>query len=146
MLENTCTELQTVINNTNVEKTELINLVNLKHNESIQYHNEIQRLNHVLLEQTNEFKRILDEKENILKNQSESCSNCESIILSLKEKDEIIMTLNQNLNEYEKLKSELVNTNETVKQLTKKCEDLDKSLTIQLDTVMKLTAENIQVS
>lgn len=146
ILENTCTELQTVINNTNIEKTELINLVNLKHNESIQYHNEIQRLNHVLLEQTNEFKRILDEKENFLKNQSENCSNCESFILSIKEKDEIIMSLNQNLNEYEKLKSELVNTNKTVKHLTNKCEDLDKSLTLQLDTVKKLTAENVQLS
>ncbi|CAH0718359.1 unnamed protein product, partial [Brenthis ino] len=146
LLENTCTELQTVINNTNVEKTELINLVNLKHNESIQYHNEIQRLNHVLLEQSNEFKRILEEKDMLLKNHSEICSNCETLRLSLKEKDEIIMVLNQNISDYDRLKSEFANNSETIKQLNKKCEDLDKSLTIQLETVKKLTAENVQLS
>ncbi|CAH2098582.1 unnamed protein product [Euphydryas editha] len=145
-LENTCVEFKGLIDKSTVEKTELINLVNLKHNESIQYHNEIQRLNHVLLEQTNDFKRIIEEKDTLLKNCSSSCSTCENLRQSLKEKDEVIMNLNQNLSDYERLKVELVNASDTVKNLTKKCEDLDKSLTIQLEIVKKLTAENVQLS
>lgn len=145
LLENTCKEFKAVIDNSTIEKNELINLVNLKHNESIQYHNEIQRLNQVLLEQNNEFKRIIEEKDSLLKNTSDNCTNCERIRLSLKEKDEIIMALNQNISDNERLKAELLNASDTVKNLTKKCEDLDKSLTIQLETVKKLTAENVQV-
>ncbi|XP_045781136.1 thyroid receptor-interacting protein 11-like isoform X1 [Maniola jurtina] len=146
LLENTCKEFKTVIDNATLEKNELINLVNLKHNESIQYHNEIQRLNQVMIEQNNEFKRIIEEKDLLIKNNSESCANCETIRLSLKEKDEMIMALNQNVSEHERLKSELGNASESVKNLTKRCEDLDKSLTIQLETVKKLTAENAQLS
>ncbi|XP_050357884.1 putative leucine-rich repeat-containing protein DDB_G0290503 isoform X2 [Nymphalis io] len=146
-LENTCVEFKAIIDNTTVEKNELIKLVNMKHNESIQYHNEIQRLNHVLLEQNNEFKRIIDEKDTLLRDKgSNSCATCETIRQTLKEKDEIILALNQSTNEHERLKAELSNASETVKNLTKRCEDLDKSLTIQLDIVKKLTAENMQLS
>ncbi|XP_039761412.1 thyroid receptor-interacting protein 11-like isoform X2 [Pararge aegeria] len=146
LLENTCKEFKTVIDNATIEKNELINLVNLKHNESIQYHNEIQRLNQVLLEQNNEFKRILEEKDVLLKNYAKNCTNCDTIRQNLKEKDEIIMALNQNVSEHERLKSELDSASQAYKTLTKKCEDLDKRLTNQLETVKKLTAENTQLS
>ncbi|XP_047540993.1 thyroid receptor-interacting protein 11-like isoform X1 [Vanessa atalanta] len=145
-LENACAEFKAIIDNATVEKNELIKLVNMKHNESIQYHNEIQRLNHVLLEQNTEFKRIIEEKDALLRDRSSNCTTCETIRQTLKEKDEIILALNQSTNEHERLKVELANVSDTVQNLTKRCEDLDKSLTIQLDIVKKLTAENMQLS
>ncbi|CAG9789951.1 unnamed protein product [Diatraea saccharalis] len=144
-LENTCLEYKTIIDNTTVEKTELINLVNLKHNESIQYHTEIQRLNHVLLEQSNEFKKVIEEKE-MLRNKTDGCESCDRLRITLKEKDEMIMRLTHNANDTENLQTELINASESVKVLTEKCDNLDKSLAIQLETVKKLTAENAQLS
>ncbi|XP_038217042.1 thyroid receptor-interacting protein 11-like [Zerene cesonia] len=146
LLENKCLEYQAIIDKENTEKAELINLVSLKHNESLQYHGEIQRLNKVILEQTNEFKKVIDEKDALISNHSDSCLNCDKLIVTIKEKDEIIMSLNQNLTDHEILKAELLNAKDTVVNLTKKCEDLDKSLTIQLEIVRKLTAENVQLS
>ncbi|CAG4960945.1 unnamed protein product [Parnassius apollo] len=145
-LENVYMEYQSIIEKTQSEKANLINLINLKHNESLQYHNEIQRLNHVILEQTNEYKRIIEEKDLLLQNSTNNCSSCDSLRVIIKEKDEIIMSLNQNVSEYEKLKTDLTNAGEAIKNLTKRCEDLDKSLTIQLETVKKLTTENAQLS
>ncbi|XP_047513867.1 thyroid receptor-interacting protein 11-like [Pieris napi] len=145
-LENTCSEYKLNIEKETAEKAELIKLVSLKHNESLQYHAEIQRLNHVILEQNTEFKKIFEEKDSLLKNQTESCLNCEKLLGTIKERDEAIVSLNQSLSDYERLKAELTNATETMCNLTKKCEDLDKSLTIQLETVKKLTAENIQLS
>ncbi|XP_037293074.1 thyroid receptor-interacting protein 11 isoform X2 [Manduca sexta] len=145
-IENTVGEYKTAIDNSTAEKTELINLINLKHNESMQYHNEIQRLNHVILEQTNEFKRIIEERERLLHNASENCSACESLKITLKEKDEIIVALNQNASEYERVKTELANASEVVRNMTEKYDNLDKNLAIQLETVKKLTAENAQLS
>ncbi|CAK1549153.1 unnamed protein product [Leptosia nina] len=145
-LDNTCLDYKSNLQREVNEKAELIKLVSLKHNESIQYHAEIQRLNQVLVEQNNEFRKIVTEKDTLLKDCTEKCQNCEKLLSSVKEKDEIIMSLNQNLSDFEKLKIELFTTSETVHNLTTKCEDLDKSLTIQLETVKKLTAENIQLS
>lgn len=145
-LERVSSEYKLVIDAATAEKAELINLINLKHNESIQYHNEIQRLNHVLLEQNNEFKRIVEEKDKVIQNQSEICSNCEKLSITLKEKDEIIIALNNNLNDYERLKTEIQNASGIVKNLTEKCDNLDRSLVIQQEAVKKLTAENAQVN
>ncbi|XP_032524396.2 thyroid receptor-interacting protein 11 isoform X2 [Danaus plexippus] len=145
-LEKTCEELKTTINNSIAEKNELINLVNLKHNESIQYHNEIQRLNHILVEQTTEFKKIIEEKDITIRHIADGCSNCEVLRTTIKEKDEIILALNQNVSDYERTKSELVNATETVKSLTKRCEDFDKNITIEKQKVKNLTAENAQLS
>lgn len=145
-MEKSCTEYKTILENATKEKSELINLINLKHNESIQYHTEIQRLNHILLEQTSEFKRIIEEKDALIQNKTENCTNCENLKITLKEKDEIIKSLNQNSTEYETMKSELLKANETIKNLTEKCDTLDKSLAIQLEAVKELTAQNVQVS
>ncbi|XP_072933789.1 uncharacterized protein [Epargyreus clarus] len=144
-LEHTCAEYKNLLDTATVEKNDLINLITLKHNESIQYHNEIQRLNQVLMEQTNEFKKIIAEKD-AAQNSSSNCQNCEKLSIALKEKDEKIMSLNQNMNDQETLRAELQKSSEIIRNLTKKCEDLDKSLTIQLETVKKLTAENVQLS
>ncbi|GBP29635.1 Thyroid receptor-interacting protein 11 [Eumeta japonica] len=147
-LQKTCTEHKTIIDNASVEKNELINLISLKHNESIQYHNEIQRLNHVILEQNNEFKKMLEEKDRLLQTHSvlhKPCSDCENLKSGLKEKDETIMKLNQNLSDFERTKNELMNANDVIQNLTEKCENLDKNLTIQLDTVKSLTAQNTQL-
>lgn len=60
------TTLKTTIDNMNKEKNELIGLITIKHNENIQYHQEIQRLNQLLyleIEKTKNF----------------SCSNCTSL-------------------------------------------------------------------
>lgn len=143
-LDKVVIEYKAIIDQVSVEKTELINLINLKHNESVQYHNEIQRLNVLILEQTNEFKKLIEEKDRLLQNHSE-CGNCERLRITLKEKDEIIIALNQNVTEFDRVKSELMNSSETVRLLTEKCDNLDKSLAIQLDAVKKLTAENMQV-
>ncbi|KAJ2939076.1 hypothetical protein O0L34_g10265 [Tuta absoluta] len=149
-LKETVCEYITTIENAAKEKSELINLINLKHNESIQYHNEIQRLNQVLLEQTNEHKRIVEEKDNLInyhtQSKSDSCANCENLRMTLKEKDEIILTLNMNTTEYERLKAELVQANQTIISLKERCENLDKSLAIQLENVKRLTAEQAQLS
>lgn len=145
-MEKSCTEYKTILENATKEKSELINLINLKHNESIQYHTEIQRLNHILLEQTSEFKRIIEEKDAFIQNKTENCTNCENQKITLKEKDEIIKSLNQNSTEYETMKSELLKAHVTIKNLSEKCDTLDKSLAIQLEAVKKLTAENAQVS
>ncbi|XP_049882043.1 thyroid receptor-interacting protein 11-like isoform X2 [Pectinophora gossypiella] len=144
--EKACDEYKATLEIAANEKSELINLINLKHNESIQYHNEIQRLNHAILEQTNEFKRVIEEKDLLIRNKSSSCSNCENLKITLREKDDIIITLNQNIADYEMLKSELARANDTIKSLTERCENLDKSMAIQLETVRKLTAENVQLS
>lgn len=144
-LETACLEYTTILENATKEKTDIINLITLKHNESIQYHNEIQRLNHVLLEQTNEFKKAIEEKDKLIQNSSESCSNCARLRITLKEKDEINMSLHQNATQYEQMKSELMNASDTVRSLTERCENLDRSLAIQLENVKKLTAENLQV-
>ncbi|KAL0810274.1 hypothetical protein ABMA28_010436 [Loxostege sticticalis] len=145
-IEKVCLEYKTAIDNATTERTELINLLNLKHNESMQYHGEIQRLNHVILEQTNEFNRVIEEKDRLLQNCSESCSNCERLRITLKEKDEIIMKLTHNSGDQDILKTELLNATESIKVLTEKCDNLDKSLAIQLETVKRLTAENLQLS
>lgn len=143
--EQACVEFKTILDNTTAEKNELINLVNLKHNESLQYHNEIQRLNHVLLEQSNEFKKVMEEKQQ-LASINDSCQQCDNLRITLREKDEIILTLNQNNSILESHKADLLNANETLKNLTEKCDSLEKNLEIQLDTVKQLTAEKIQVS
>lgn len=149
-LEKACLEYQALHDSITTEKTELIGLINLKHNESIQYHNEIQRLNHVLLEQTNEFKKTLEEKENVTNlnatNVSESCFHCENLNITLKEKDEIIMGLTHNASDCERLKADLLNASNSINALTQKCDNLDKSLAKQLEIVKKLTAENVQLS
>ncbi|XP_073965940.1 LOW QUALITY PROTEIN: uncharacterized protein [Choristoneura fumiferana] len=143
--EKACVEYKTILDNTTAEKNELINLVNMKHNESLQYHNEIQRLNHVLLEQSNEFKKVIDEKQHLTQI-NDSCQQCDNLRITLREKDEIILALNQNNSVFEKHKADLLNANETLKSLTEKCDSLEKNLEIQLDTVKQLTAEKIQLS
>lgn len=143
-LEKLSNEYKAMIEKSTSEKPELINLINLKHNESIQYHNEIQRLNQVILEQTNEFKRIIDEKDKAI-HQTANCTSCDNIRVTLKEKDEIIKTLNQNVTECDRLKTELGNASEALKNLTEKCDSLNKNLAIQLEANRKLTAENAQV-
>lgn len=145
-IEKSCMEYKTILENATKEKSELINLINLKHNESIQYHTEIQRLNHILLEQTSEFKRIIEEKDSLLQNKTHNCTNCENLKITLKEKDEIIKSLNQNSTEHETMKLELLKATETIKNLSEKCDNLDKSLAIQLEAVKELTAEKVQVS
>ncbi|KAJ8708169.1 hypothetical protein PYW08_010535 [Mythimna loreyi] len=145
-VEKMATEYKTIIDAAMNEKTELINLINLKHNESIQYHNEIQRLNHVILEHTNEYKKVIEEKDNLIHNSALNCSNCENLKMTLKEKDGIIISLNQNIAEFEKVKAELVTAVETVANLTERCDNLQKNLTVQTENVKKLTAENLQLS
>ncbi|KAH9632435.1 hypothetical protein HF086_010828 [Spodoptera exigua] len=139
-------EYKSIIDTAMTEKTELINLINLKHNESIQYHNEIQRLNHVILEQTNEYKKVIEEKDKQLQNTTDHCKNCENLMITLKEKDGIIISLSQNASGFEKAMSDLVAASESVKTLSEKCENLEKSLSVQMEIVKKLTAENIQLS
>lgn len=139
-------EYKSIIDTAMTEKTELINLINLKHNESIQYHNEIQRLNHVILEQTNEYKKVLEEKDKQLQNSTDHCKNCENLMVTLREKDGIIVSLSQNASGLEKAMADLVAASESVKLLTEKCENLEKNLAIQVETVKKLTAENLQLS
>ncbi|XP_068624368.1 thyroid receptor-interacting protein 11-like [Battus philenor] len=139
-------EYQNIVEQSQIEKASLINLVNLKHNESLQYHNEIQRLNHVILEQTEEYKKMIEEKDALLQNTTNNCLNCDTIKIALKEKDEIIAELNRNIADYDKLKVDYHNASETIKNLTKKCEDLDKNFRIQLETVKQLTAENVQLA
>lgn len=45
------------------ERDELVNIVTIKHNESLQYHGEIQRLTHLLNEQTSQLQKIIAEKD-----------------------------------------------------------------------------------
>uniref|UniRef100_A0A2A4K7U0 GRIP domain-containing protein n=2 Tax=Heliothis virescens TaxID=7102 RepID=A0A2A4K7U0_HELVI len=143
--EKMASEYKSIIDSTLVEKTELINLINLKHNESIQYHNEIQRLNHVILEQTNEFKKAIEDKDRLVQN-SGNCTNCENLRVTLKEKDGIIISLNQTKTDYDKAMADLLAANETIKNLTERCDKLDKNLAAQMETVKKLTAEKLQLS
>ncbi|KAL4707512.1 hypothetical protein ACJJTC_000264, partial [Scirpophaga incertulas] len=143
LLEKSLIEYKSVNDTINAEKAELINLINLKHNESLQYHNEIQRLNHALLEQSNEFKRILEDKEKIVQNTS-TCSNCENFRVTLKEKDEIIKNITHQTGDNDKLRIELVNASESLNALTAKCDNLELSLASSLETIKKLTAEKTQ--
>lgn len=148
-LEVECNKQKDLIEKATTEKSEYINLITVKHNESIQYHNEIQRLNQVILEQTNDFKRIYEEKESQLKNYSESsknCVSCNELMTNIKQKDEIIASMRENVAEYDRIQSELTHAKETIRQLSEKCESLDKSLTIQLEVVKGLTAEKDKVS
>ncbi|KAJ8705906.1 hypothetical protein PYW07_010683 [Mythimna separata] len=145
-VEKMAAEYKSIIDGAMNEKTELINLINLKHNESIQYHNEIQRLNHVILEHTNEYKKVIEEKDKLIQSTAMNCSNCENLKMTLKEKDGIIISLNQNITDFERVKSELVTATETVANLTERCENLQKNLTVQIENVKKLTAENSQLS
>lgn len=137
---------KTVIDNALAEKTNLIQFLNAKHNESVQYHTEIQRLNQVIEEKETEFKRYIEETDKFMKNSSGNCQHCENLRTTLKEKDAIIKTLNQNTTELERLKSELVNASEVVRNLAEKCDITDRNLSVQLEVVKKLTAENAQVS
>lgn len=143
-LEGLKVDYKTVIDKAVAEKTELLKYLNLKHNESVQYHNEIQRLNQVLLEKDNESKHFGD-KDTLIQNSSVNCSNCENLRITLKEKDVIIKTLNENTTELARLKSELVNASEVVRNLSEKCDNTDRNLAVQLEVVKKLTAENAQV-
>ncbi|XP_063630458.1 thyroid receptor-interacting protein 11 [Cydia splendana] len=145
LMEKACIEYKVLVENTTAEKAELINLVNLKHNESLQYHNEIQRLNHVLLEQNTEMKKFIEEKNQQMQN-DETCPTCENLRMTLREKDEIIKTLNQNNSVFEKHKADLLNANESLRMLTEKCDGLEKNLQIQLENVKTLAAEKIQLS
>ncbi|XP_076236768.1 uncharacterized protein LOC143180717 isoform X2 [Calliopsis andreniformis] len=45
------------------ERDELVNLVTIKHNESLQYHGEIQRLTHLLNEQVTQIQKLMAEKD-----------------------------------------------------------------------------------
>ncbi|XP_013134316.1 PREDICTED: thyroid receptor-interacting protein 11-like isoform X2 [Papilio polytes] len=138
-------EYQNIVEQSQIEKASLINLINLKHNESLQYHNEIQRLNLVILEQTEKQKKLVQEMDAIAQNKTTNCPNCDNLRTSLKEKDEMIAVLNEHKQEKEKLKIDLNNAGETIKNLTKRCEDLDSKLTNQQETMKKLTAENAQL-
>ncbi|XP_045540589.1 thyroid receptor-interacting protein 11 isoform X1 [Papilio machaon] len=138
-------EYQNIVEQSQIEKASLINLINLKHNESLQYHNEIQRLNLVILEQTEKQKKLEQEMDEIVQNKTTNCSKCDNIKTTLKEKDKMIAILNENVKENEKLKLDLNNAGETIKNLTKRCEDLDSSLTNQQEIIKKLTAENAQL-
>ncbi|XP_075987960.1 uncharacterized protein LOC142984322 [Anticarsia gemmatalis] len=144
--EKTSAEFKTMMEAVTNEKTELINLINLKHNESIQYHNEIQRLNHVILEHTNEFKKVVEERDQLLQGSKENCSCCERLRITLKEKDDIIMSLNDKATAYDRVQGELVTAIESTTSLKERCDNLDKSLAIQLDVVRTLTAQNAQLS
>ncbi|KPJ01223.1 Thyroid receptor-interacting protein 11 [Papilio xuthus] len=138
-------EYQNIVEQSQIEKASLINLINLKHNESLQYHNEIQRLNLVILEQTEKQKKLVQEMDAIVQNKTTNCTNCDNIKTSLKEKDEMIANLNEKIQDKEKLKVDLTNAGETIKNLTKRCEDLDSSLTNQQEIIKKLTTENAQL-
>nr|XP_003701706.1 PREDICTED: thyroid receptor-interacting protein 11-like [Megachile rotundata] len=52
-------EFQTVKN----ERDELVKLVTIKHNESLQYHGEIQKMTHMLNEQTLQLRNLMSEKD-----------------------------------------------------------------------------------
>lgn len=145
-LEQVKNEFKTLVDNATTEKSELINLINLKHNESLQYHNEIQRLNGVIMEQTNEFKKIIEEKDKHIHSSTESCVNCDNLKVTLKEKDEIIIALNLKASEYDKMKADLAKSGEAASHLKERCENLDKSLAIQLEAVRTLTTQNAQVN
>ncbi|KOB73268.1 putative slender lobes protein [Operophtera brumata] len=143
-LEGLTANHKTVIDNAEAEKTELLKYLNLKHNESVQYHNEIQRLNQVLLEKENASKHIIEDT--LIQNNAGNCTHCENFRITLKEKDAIIKTLNENSAELQRLKSELANADEVVRNLTERCDNTDRSLEVQLEVVKKLTAENAQLS
>ncbi|XP_053620600.1 thyroid receptor-interacting protein 11-like isoform X2 [Plodia interpunctella] len=145
-MEKTCNEYKSMLDNALSEKNELINLVTMKHNESIQYHNEIQRLNHVILEQTSEFKNIIDEKEKLVQSRTE-CTNCDNLRITLKEKDEIIKNLNQNVSgNLDNVKAELSEAIQTISNLTEERDNMSKALAYQLETVKTLKAEILQLT
>lgn len=145
-LEEVRAEYKTIIDNAASEKAELMKYLNAKHNESLLYHGEIQRLNQVLQERENAYKLELEEQDKQHGNITANCTNCENLRTTLKEKDSIIKTLNQNTAEMERLKVELANAGEVVKNLTEKCDAVESNLTAQLEVAKKLTTEKAQVS
>ncbi|XP_013184726.2 thyroid receptor-interacting protein 11 isoform X1 [Amyelois transitella] len=146
-LEKTCSEYKSMLDNTMIEKNELMSFVTLKHNESVQYHTEIQRLNQAILEQTNEFKNIIEEKERQIHNRSEYCANCEAVRVTLKEKDEIIKNMNQNVSGcIDTVKAELSEANKTISILTEERDNLSQTLAYQIETVKTLKAEILQLT
>ncbi|XP_076620266.1 uncharacterized protein LOC143341307 isoform X2 [Colletes latitarsis] len=54
------------------ERDELVKLVTVKHNESLQYHGEIQRLTHLLTEQASKIQNLVSEKEKDLSQLTET--------------------------------------------------------------------------
>ncbi|XP_044017171.1 thyroid receptor-interacting protein 11 isoform X2 [Aphidius gifuensis] len=54
-------EYESLIEQLNIEKNELVRLVQVKHNESLQYHAEIQRLTQLFTEQTTKYDKLIAE-------------------------------------------------------------------------------------
>ncbi|CAG9133810.1 unnamed protein product [Plutella xylostella] len=143
-LEHAYEECQTTLNQSAQEKAELINLITMKHNESLQYHNEIQRLNQAILSQNTEFQNRMKEKDELI-SANVKCEQCDNLRTTLKEKDEIIVRLNQN-NSADAMKAELDEATSTVSVLKEKCDNLESNLANQTEKVKQLMAENAKLS
>lgn len=77
------------------ERDELIKLVQDKHNESLQYHSEIQRLTHLLNEQTHNMQKLVDERNANLATQEEK----ESQLLWTQNELQVVKQRLQNIEE-----------------------------------------------
>lgn len=146
-LESVQGENRTLMEKADSEKQELINLINLKHHENIQYHNEIQRLNQTLYETTTEYKSLIEERNRLLNTESgKLCTNCDNLKLALEQKDQANTVLNEKCVHLDKINHELIEAKDAVILLKSKCDELETDRQAQLEIVKNLKSENIRLS
>lgn len=119
--------LERFIQELTTSRNEMVNFVNTKHQENIQYHNEIQRLNQVLLIETEKCSQL----ENDLKNTEESKNS------EIKHDDKVTSLQN----DVEKMKEEMEKLTDQNDFLRKKSEILAQNLLEEQAKVQQVIAE-----
>lgn len=149
-------EAEVQIQQLNTEKNELINLVTQKHQESITYHAEIQRLNAVLFTETEKYKELerLTEKlkataqETSRTEQESSSQDVEHLTTVLREKTDRCLQLEGILDEIRKAgitPDELEKLREKNQFLVEKCEIMGNNLVMEQANTRQIVQEKIQV-
>lgn len=149
-------EAEVQIQQLNTEKNELINLVTQKHQESITYHTEIQRLNAVLFTESEKYKeleRLIEQlkataQETSKKDQESSSQDVEHLTTILREKTDRCLQLEGILDEIRKAgitPDELEKLREKNTFLVEKCEIMGNNLVMEQANSRQIVQEKIQV-
>lgn len=130
------------------EKNELIALVTQKHNENINYHAEIQRLNEILCSENTKYKELTAICLDLQNKQRENCANCHSLTEHFNAKErqcvELMKALEETQNagvsreEIEKLQVKNI-------FLAEKCEILGKNLLQEQTNTKQIIQDKNQV-
>ncbi|XP_077283722.1 Golgi microtubule-associated protein [Arctopsyche grandis] len=141
-------EMENQLEHLTTEKNELIALVTQKHNENINYHAEIQRLNEVLCSENTKYKELTAICLDLQNKQSENCANCHSLMEHFNAKERQCVEVMKALEETQKTgvpREEIEKLQEKNIFLAEKCEILGKNLLQEQTNTKQIIQDKNQI-